>query len=243
MFRPDRILATATIALWAASASAEPPQPGEGVSQPGTAQTAPQAVPPAPPPQPAAPQAQPNAPAVAQPPAAQGPTTPAPATLAPATPAPVTQQGTPATVLDTQDYESLLGKGVRSANGDELGRVIDIIIDKDGRPRAAIIDFGGFLGVGTRKIAVDWRALRFTTDGKPGRLSLQLSRNQVRVSPEYKAGEPIVVLGPASPSAEGEPVPQAQAQPPAPAQPVAQPAPQPAAQPSVDKPPEKAPDK
>ena len=229
MFRLDRILATATIALWAASASGEPPQAGEGGSQPGTTQTAPPAAPPAAQPQPAlqpAPQAapqtvpsQPTAPPVAQ---------------------PVPQQGTPATVLDTKDYESLLGKGVRSANGDELGRVIDVIIDKDGRPRAAIIDFGGFLGVGTRKIAVDWRALRFTTDGKPGRLSLQLSRNQVRVSPEYKAGEPIVVLGPASPSAEGEPAPQAQAQPPvqAPA-----PAPQPAAQPSVEKPPEKAPDK
>ncbi len=75
------------------------------------------------------------------------------------------QQGTPATVLDTQDYESLLGRSVRSAGGDELGRVIDIIIDKDGHPRAAIIDFGGFLGVGTRKIAVDWRALRFAADG------------------------------------------------------------------------------
>lgn len=250
MFRLDRILATATIALWAASASAEPPQAGEGGSQPGTTQTAPPAAPPAAQPQPAlqpAPQAapqtvpsQPTAPPVAQ---------------------PVPQQGTPATVLDTKDYESLLGKGVRSANGDELGRVIDVIIDKDGRPRAAIIDFGGFLGVGTRKIAVDWRALRFNTDGKPGRLSLQLSRNQVRVSPEYKAGEPVVVLGPASPSTEGEQpgsTPQAQAQPPAPAQPQpanvqpaqAQPAAQPtppatpqAVLPSVEKPPEKAPDK
>lgn len=111
-------------------------------------------------------------------------------------------QGTPATVLDTQDYESLLGRSVRSAGGDELGRVIDVIIDKDGHPRAAIIDFGGFLGVGTRKIAVDWRALRFTAEtGKERRLSVALSRNQVRVSPEYKAGEPIVVLGPASPAA------------------------------------------
>jgi len=112
------------------------------------------------------------------------------------------QQGTPATVLDTQDYESLLGRSVRSAQGDELGRVIDIIIDKDGHPRAAIIDFGGFLGVGTRKIAVDWRALRFSSDGgKERKLSVALTRNQVRVSPEYKSGEPIVVLGPASPAA------------------------------------------
>ncbi|RZM01364.1 MAG: PRC-barrel domain containing protein, partial [Sphingomonas sp.] len=145
-----------------------------------------------------------SASAIAQTPAAQSPApqaAPAAGEAAPATPAlppvaPVAppqaqQQGTPATVLDTQDYESVLGKSVRSANGDELGRIIDLIIDKDGRPRAAIIDFGGFLGVGSRKIAVDWRALRFTSDGKVGRLSLQLSRNQVRVSPEYKAGEPI----------------------------------------------------
>lgn len=252
MFRLDRILATATIALWTASASAEPPQTGEGSSQPGTTQTAPSATPAVPPNVPA-----PVPPAGQAQPAPQG--TPAQPAVPPVA-QPVPQQGTPATVLDTQDYESLLGKGVRSANGDELGRVIDVIIDKDGRPRAAIIDFGGFLGVGTRKIAVDWRALRFTTDGKPGRLSLQLSRNQVRVSPEYKAGEPIVVLGPASPSVEGEQpaaAPQAQAQPqaqpPAPAQPsipvqpsapgAAQSAPQPVPTPSVEKPPEKAPDK
>ncbi|GJD74390.1 hypothetical protein CFIICLFH_2624 [Methylobacterium goesingense] len=109
-------------------------------------------------------------------------------------------------MLDTQDYDGVLGKAVRSSTGEDMGRIIDIILDKDGRPRAAIIDFGGFLGVGSRKIAVDWRAMRFTSDGKPSRLVLQLSRNQVRVSPEYKPGEPIVVLGPASPAtpAEGE---------------------------------------
>lgn len=132
--------------------------------------------------------------------------------------------GTPATVLDTQDYEGVLGKGVRSSAGEDMGRIIDIILDKDGRPRAAIIDFGGFLGVGSRKIAVDWRAMRFTQEGKPGRPVLQLTRNQVRVSPEYKPGEPIVVLGPASPSTlpDGD---------------------QAAAGAGPDKPPEKTPDK
>ena len=68
-----------------------------------------------------------------------------------------------------------------------------------------MIDFGGFLGVGSRKIAVDWRVLKFTTEGKVGRLTLQLNRNQVRVSPEYKSGDPIVVLGAASPGAPPSP--------------------------------------
>ncbi|WP_245442907.1 PRC-barrel domain-containing protein [Methylobacterium terrae] len=152
-----------------------------------------------------APAAQPQAPAgqapAGQAPAAQAPANqvPAPANPAPAAQAPAVPSGTPATVLDTQDYDGVLGKPVRSAAGEDMGRIIDIIVDKDGRPRAAIIDFGGFLGVGSRKIAVDWRALHFSADNKPGRAVLQLNRNQVRVSPEYKPGDPIVVLGPAGP--------------------------------------------
>ena len=153
---------------------------------------------------------------------------PTPQATQPPPPAPPQNQGTPALVLDTADYESLLGQGVRAQNGDDLGRIIDVIIDKDGRPRAAIIDFGGFLGVGSRKIAVDWRVLSFAADGKPGSITLLLNRNQVRVSPEYKAGEPIVVLGTSSPGA--------------PPPPDAEP-PQAAAQSAPAKPAEKAPEK
>ncbi len=189
----SRMIAALVLALGATGAVAQTPPGGEGGS--GGAASPPAAPPPAPAPAPA-----PAIPAVA-PPAAPPPAAQTPAPAAPAQ----AQQGTPATVLDTQDYESLLGRSVRSAQGDELGRVIDVIIDKEGHPRAAIIDFGGFLGVGTRKIAVDWRALRFVSDGKELRLSVALTRNQVRVSPEYKSGEPIVVLGPASSGAAAPP--------------------------------------
>ena len=151
-----------------------------------------------------------GAPGGASPPAVTAPPPAAAPATAPAAPAngavtPSQEGGTPAVVLDTQDYESLLGKSVRAMNGDDLGRIIDVIIDRDGRPRAAVIDFGGFLGVGSRKIAVDWRVLKFTTEGKVGRLTLQLNRNQVRVSPEYKSGDPIVVLGATSPGAAASP--------------------------------------
>ena len=42
-----------------------------------------------------------------------------------------------------------------------MGRIVDVLVDRSGEVRAAIIDFGGFLGVGSRKIAVDWDALHF----------------------------------------------------------------------------------
>jgi hypothetical protein len=237
------MIAAATITLLAASAAAETPAaPGKDAApSPGEVTTGTPATPaPAP-----APAAIPATPPVAG--------TPAPAPV-PAPPPGAPATGTPATVLDTQDYEGILGKGVRSSTGEDMGRIIDIILDKDGRPRAAIIDFGGFLGVGSRKIAVDWRAMRFTTDGKASRPVLQLSRNQVRVSPEYKAGEPIVVLCPASPAApaegeqaaapvQGPPAPPAAAAPPPVAAPAPAALPAPAPEKAPDKPAEKSPDR
>ena len=104
--------------------------------------------------------------------------------------------GTPAVVLDDQEVSGIVGKSVRSSADEDMGRIVDVIVSQDGHIRAAIIDFGGFLGIGTRKIAVDWRALKFWP---AGRITVELTRNQVRVAPEYKRGEPLVVLGPAGP--------------------------------------------
>jgi hypothetical protein len=103
--------------------------------------------------------------------------------------------GTPAVVLDDQEVSAILGKGVRSNAGEDMGRIVDVIVGRDGQIHAAIIDFGGFLGIGTRKIAVDWNALDFAPVGKPGAITLELTRNQVRLAPEYKRGEPVVVVG------------------------------------------------
>lgn len=105
--------------------------------------------------------------------------------------------GTPSvTVLDTQEVQGVLGREIRSTADESMGRIVDVIVDGGGRSRAAIIDFGGFLGVGSRKIAVDWKALRFVpTLGKRYGIVLELTRDQVKLAPEYKEGRPIIVLG------------------------------------------------
>ena len=121
-----------------------------------------------------------------------------PPSMAPAPPAgapPNPSPGTPAMVLDDQEVSTILGKSVRSSAGEDMGRIVDIIVSRDGQVHAAIIDFGGFLGIGMRKIAVDWHALNFAPAGKPGLITLELTRNQVRLAPEYKRGEPVVVVG------------------------------------------------
>ncbi|HEX8829260.1 MAG TPA: PRC-barrel domain-containing protein [Xanthobacteraceae bacterium] len=100
------------------------------------------------------------------------------------------------TVLNNHEAGGVLGREVLSAANENMGRVVDVIVDHSGRVRAAIIDFGGFLGVGSRKIAVEWNALHFPPPGQPdAKISLDLTRDQVKAAPEYQDGKPIVVLG------------------------------------------------
>lgn len=88
---------------------------------------------------------------------------------------------------------SLLGKEVTTARDGDGGRVIDILVDAQGRIRAAVVEFGGFLGIGTRKIAVDWNAFRFYEAA----IQVEITREQIRASPEYKVDQPPAVLRPA----------------------------------------------
>ena len=90
----------------------------------------------------------------------------------------------------------MLGRDVRSPKDEDMGRIVDVLVDRAGVVRAAVIDFGGFLGVGSRKIVVDWNALHFgRVANKSDSITLELSKEQVSAAPEYKEDKPIVVLG------------------------------------------------
>lgn len=89
----------------------------------------------------------------------------------------------------------ILGKDVVSATGEKMGPIVDVLFDGSGKPRAAIIDFGGFLGVGTRKIAIDWGALLFDMGDKKNVIALDISRQQLEAAPEYKGpDQPVSIV-------------------------------------------------
>jgi PRC-barrel domain len=119
----------------------------------------------------------------------------------PATPNPAATPKEPApppsvTIIGARDAHGVLGREVRSAADENMGRIVDVIVDRSGTVRAAVIDFGGFLGVGSRKIVVDWNALHFgRVANKSDSITLELTKEQVTAAPEYKEDTPIVVLG------------------------------------------------
>jgi hypothetical protein len=131
-------------------------------------------------------------PAATTPPAVSDDTTP---------PVPSTTPPPPAANLETlvaADARTILGKKVSGAAGEDMGMVVDVLFDANKQPRAAVIDFGGFLGVGTRKIAIDWRLLQFYAPDSKTPLKIELSRSDVQSAPEYKPGDKTtsVIAGP-----------------------------------------------
>lgn len=99
-------------------------------------------------------------------------------------------------VIGARDAHGMLGREVRSAADENMGRIVDVIVDRTGQVRAAVIDFGGFLGVGSRKIVVDWNAMHFQRiSSKKDAIGLELTKEQVTAAPEYKEDAPVIVLG------------------------------------------------
>ncbi|NIX76808.1 PRC-barrel domain-containing protein [Microvirga terricola] len=57
----------------------------------------------------------------------------------------------------------LIGTKVVGSSNESIGDVNDVIVERDGRPIAAIIGVGGFLGIGEKYVAVPFSALQFAT--------------------------------------------------------------------------------
>ena len=93
---------------------------------------------------------------------------------------------------------AVLGLGVRAESGAEVGRLVDVLVNAAGEPRAAIVDVGGFLGVGNRKVAVEWRSLRFAI-GEPPFAMLPVPPDQIKSATAYDPAKPVELVAPPSP--------------------------------------------
>ncbi len=96
--------------------------------------------------------------------------------------------------LDASGVSGILGRPVHDLAGGAAGRIVDVLVDETGQTRAAVVDFGGFMGLGQRRVAVAWRALRFRAPD--GKVTVVLSADEIGGAPEYRPGAPVTVVSP-----------------------------------------------
>ena len=103
--------------------------------------------------------------------------------------------------MDAGTATPILGRQVLDQTGKTAGRIVDVLVDGGGQVRAAVIDVGGFMGLGQRRIAVAWRGLRFNPGD--GGITLLMPADQIAAAPEYKpAAKPVVLASPPPPEGE-----------------------------------------
>jgi hypothetical protein len=123
----------------------------------------------------------------------------APETVAPLSATP--QNTTPPSAVQSvapEEAEAILGQRITDADTNDIGRLVDVLVDAHGQPQAAVIDFGGFMGVGNRKIAVHWSTLHFNPSDGKHKITLDMTPDQIKAAPEFRnPNKPVAVVTPA----------------------------------------------
>jgi sporulation protein YlmC with PRC-barrel domain len=78
--------------------------------------------------------------------------------------------------------DKLIGKEVIGSDGKVLGEIKDVISGVDGHLQAAIIETGGFLGMGGRKVAVPMTKMKIEGE----RIGADLTIEQAADMPEHQ---------------------------------------------------------
>ncbi len=79
---------------------------------------------------------------------------------------------------------TIMGDSVRNANGDDLGKIEELMIDTDHQRVAyAVLSFGGFLGIGDKLFAIPLEAFR--VDTKNHEFVLNVDREKLENAPGF----------------------------------------------------------
>jgi sporulation protein YlmC with PRC-barrel domain len=100
-------------------------------------------------------------------------------------------------VVSSQSPDQLLaskfkGTDVIGADNKKIGDVSDILFDKDGKILAYVVSIGGFLGIGSKNVAMAPSAFQIEkgTNGGADKLKISMSQDQLKKMASFKAYQP-----------------------------------------------------
>jgi putative membrane protein len=83
--------------------------------------------------------------------------------------------------------EELIGKTVVTSNGEDVGEIEDIVLNREDKAVLAVISVGGFLGIGEKDVVVPFNNLK--QGEKEAILMTAATEEQLKNMPAYKKGD------------------------------------------------------
>ncbi|TPI33531.1 PRC-barrel domain containing protein [Mesorhizobium sp. B3-2-1] len=110
------------------------------------------------------------------------------ATPAPANPPAAQQPAAPVVRAEGSIVTNIIGASVYNGTGDNaenIGKVTDVVFDKDGMAKSVVIGVGGFLGVGTKNVAFDYDKLQWAEKNGNRWLVAQTTKDELKAHPAF----------------------------------------------------------
>lgn len=91
-------------------------------------------------------------------------------------------QQNPSEVLGTD----FVGTPVTTIDGQQIGKISNLVFDKDGRIELVVIGVGGFLGIGEKEVAVPFDAVKSETTNNKDVFVIDATKDQLKAAPSFK---------------------------------------------------------
>ncbi|MFO0753413.1 MAG: PRC-barrel domain-containing protein [Thermodesulfovibrionales bacterium] len=93
--------------------------------------------------------------------------------------------GTATSMLQTNRLNIILGKDVKNMQNENLGKIVDVVFDRNTDKIAyAILESGGILGMGEKLHAIPFKALKSSTSGDY--LVLNIDKEKLKNAPTFE---------------------------------------------------------
>ncbi len=97
----------------------------------------------------------------------------------------------PMTFVDKQNNSEVLGTDfigtpVTTKDGQQIGKIANLVFDQEGRIELAVVGIGGFLGIGEKDVAVPFDALKSETVNNKNVFVVDATKDQLKAAPSFQ---------------------------------------------------------
>src|SRR5688572_12743176 len=117
-------------------------------------------------------------------------------------PADTTADGTATTTADANADNSavmnadgsfnaskLIGLDVQSPEDKKVGDIGEVVLDKEGKVEGVVVDVGGFLGIATHPVLLDWKDVTLASQDGKDRAVVSLTKEKLEQMPAYEVSK------------------------------------------------------
>jgi sporulation protein YlmC with PRC-barrel domain len=83
----------------------------------------------------------------------------------------------------------LIGLDVQSPEDKKVGDIGEVVLDKDGKVEGVVVDVGGFLGIATHPVLLDWKDVTLATQDGKDRAVVKLTKEKLEQMPAYEVSK------------------------------------------------------